>query len=69
MTITRTSLTAYAASMREPDPAAARRIARDQFHATDGDWVIIHKDWLKGWAQRQQAVQLGELVHGKRSAK
>lgn len=69
MTITRTSLTAFAASMREPDSEGARRFAREKFHDPDSGWIIIHPSWLKGWAQRQQAVQLGEMVHGKRKVK
>lgn len=69
MGVHRTSLTAYAGSMREPDPDGARRIAQQQFHASNGDWVILHKDWLAGWAQQHQAIALGESVHGKRSSK
>lgn len=66
MTISRTSLTAFTPSMRDPDPQGARRFAQKIFHESDGKFIILHQDWAKGWAQRQEMVNLGELVHGKR---
>lgn len=66
MTLTRTSLTPHIGSMRDPDAEGARKFAKAKM---DDGWIIVHTSWCKGWAQRQQAIQLGELVHGKRSAK
>lgn len=69
MTINRTSLTSYAASMRDPCSENARREAKEAFHKTQGKIILINTDWLPGWGDRQQAILLGEKLHGKRSAK
>jgi hypothetical protein len=48
----------------EPDPANARRAARDAWH-THG-LIPINPEWLTGWADRRQAELLAEKCHGKR---
>lgn len=60
----RSPLAPYAGSMRDPDPVAARRAARDAFH--DSGLVLINPDWLRSWADRKQLEILAEKVHGKR---
>ncbi len=65
MTGFRSPLAPYAASMRDPDPQAARRAARTAFHETG--LVLINPDWLPGWTDRQQLKILAEKVHGKRN--
>lgn len=69
MTLTRTSLTSHAASMREACPENARKEAKRAFHESEGKIILINTDWLPGWGDRQQAILLGEKLHGKRSAK
>jgi hypothetical protein len=69
VTLSRTSLTGHAASMRDPSPEAARREAKRAFHDSEGKIILINTDWLTGWGDRQQAILLGEKLHGKRSAK
>lgn len=69
MTLHRTSLTAFAGSMREPSEENARREAKRAFHESQGKVILINTDWLTGWGDRQQAILLGEKLHGKRSAK
>jgi hypothetical protein len=60
----RSSLAPYAALSRDPDPAAARRAAREAWHR-DG-LILINPAWLNGWADRKQAEILAEKIHGKR---
>ena len=55
--------------MRDPSPEAARREAKRAFHDSEGKIILINTDWLTGWGDRQQAILLGEKLHGKRSAK
>lgn len=69
MTINRTSLTAYAPSMRDPSDQNARKEAKQAFHKSEGKIILINTEWLNGWGDRQQAILLGEKLHGKRSAK
>lgn len=69
MTLSRTSLTGHAASMRDPSPENARREAKRAFHESGGKIILINTDWIPGWGDRQQAILLGEKLHGKRSAK
>lgn len=67
--IHRTSLTPFAASMRDPDPAAARLAARQAYEDTNGELVLINANWLDGWADRKQldllAVKALRLPKGK----
>lgn len=60
----RSTLAPYAAAMREPDPNAARRAAREAWHATG--LVLINPEWLHGWTDRKQLELLAEKVHGPR---
>lgn len=62
--IRRTSLTPYAPSMRDPDPAKAKEAARNSFIATGGKIVLINKDWLGTWADRKLLDQLAEKALG-----
>lgn len=66
MTALRSSLAATAHLGREPDPANARRAARDAWQR-DG-LILINPAWLQSWADRKQAELLAEKVHGKRRA-
>jgi hypothetical protein len=50
--------------MREPDPNAARRAAREAWHATG--IVLINPEWLHAWTDRKQLELLAEKVHGPR---
>jgi hypothetical protein len=60
----RSSLASVAAACREPDPRAARKAARDAWHAAG--LILINPAWLTGWADRKQAEILAEKLHGKR---
>ncbi|MBB4858277.1 hypothetical protein HNO88_001596 [Novosphingobium chloroacetimidivorans] len=53
--------------MQEPDPAKARRAAREAW-LTHG-LILINPEWLNGWADRRQAELLAEKCHGKRKLK
>lgn len=64
MTQLRSSLAAHAGSMREPDPANARRAAREAWHVSG--LVLINPEWLTGWVDRQQLINLADKVHGQR---
>lgn len=60
----RTSLTAYAGSMRDPDPANAVRAAREAYVASNGEIVLINKSWLTEWTDRKQLDLLAEKSLG-----
>ncbi len=62
--IRRTSLTPYAASMRDPDPAMARKAARDAYVATDGEMVLINRKWLTSWTDQKQLDLLASKALG-----
>ena len=64
MSLGRSSLTAYAASMRDPDPAAARRKAREAYEASQGDVVLINRQWLTSWADKTQLELLAVKALG-----
>jgi hypothetical protein len=50
--------------MRDPDPAAARRAARDAYIASDGEMVLINKSWLRNWTDRKQLDLLAVAALG-----
>lgn len=56
----RTSLTAFAGSMRDPDRANAKTAARDAYVESGGQIVLINKAWLQSWADRKQLDLLAE---------
>lgn len=58
------TLARFAAVGRAPDPAEARRLAKQAWHR-DGI-ILINPDWLNSWADRKQAEILAEKAHGKR---
>lgn len=62
--INRTSLTRFAASMRDPDPEAARREAKAAYLASDGEIVLINKKWLRNWTDRKQIDLLAVVALG-----
>lgn len=59
----RSSLAPTAHLAREPDPAHARRAAREAW--LNAGLILINPEWLGAW-DRQQAVLLAEKLHGKR---
>lgn len=64
MTGIRSSLTRHAASMRDPDPANARKAARAAYDASAGEVVLINKAWLATWMDRKQLDLLAEKALG-----
>ena len=64
MTLTRTSLTRHAPAMRDPDPAAARRAAREAYLASGGEVVLINMAWLQTWTDRKQLDLLAAKALG-----
>jgi len=63
----RSQLARYADSMRDPDPAAARRLAREAFHQTG--FIVLDPKWIQGWGDRELVVKITEKVHGRRKVK
>lgn len=64
----RSSLAPLAPSMREPDPANARRAAVEAWHAHG--LVLLNPDEIErthGWAAAQEVRNLGNLYLGKRA--
>ncbi len=64
MTGFRSPLAPYAASMRDPDPANARRAAAKAWK--DTGLILINPEWLASWADRKQAELLAEKLFGAR---
>ena len=64
----RTSLTPYAGSMRDPNPAEARRKARETYLASEGKIVLINIDWLSTWPDKKQLDLLATKALGVRGA-
>ncbi|WP_347271871.1 hypothetical protein [Rhizorhabdus histidinilytica] len=62
-----TPLARFASLSEEPDPAHARRAAREAYHAHG--IVLINPEWLTGWADRKQLEILAEKLFGRRNAK
>lgn len=62
----RSSLSRFAHMSHEPDPAAARVAAKQAWQNTG--LLLINLDWLGEW-DRQQAIILGEKLHGKRKGR
>lgn len=50
--------------MREPDPANARKAARDAYLASEGEVVLISKSWLRNWTDRKQLDLLAVAALG-----
>lgn len=65
--MTRTSLTPYAATMRDPDPEESFKKCRDAFHS-DGVVCIRLSDMeaKQGWVAARNLRNLGEQYFGKR---
>ena len=62
----RTSLTPYAAYMRDPDPNGARRMAARKWHE-DGT-IILLPDSIErlSWQERELVKALGAKLYGQR---
>ena len=58
----RTSLTRHAGIMREPDPDEAKRKAKEAYRRTDGQIVLINREWLTSWVDRKQLEILAEVA-------
>ena len=63
----RTSLTSFAPSMRDPDPANALIKAREAYVESKGEIVLIKRSWLSSWADRKQLELLAEKSFGLRT--
>jgi hypothetical protein len=63
----RSPLATYAASMRDPDPAAARKLAKDAFHSTG--FIVLDPKWIQGWGDRVLVIKIAEKVHGKQKVR
>lgn len=59
----RSALAPYAASMRDPDPATARRLARQAFHETG--FIVLDPAWVQSWGDRELVRAIAAKVHGK----
>lgn len=66
--MTRTSLTPYAASMRDVDPQNARRAAQKAYEQSGGAIVLINREWLTSYIDQKQldilAVKVFDLGKG-----
>lgn len=66
MSAYRSSLAQHVGRTGEPDPSAARRLARDAWHQRG--FVAIDPGWLGCDADRGVLAGLAAKVHGPRSA-
>ena len=67
--INRTSLTAMAGAMRDPDPVAARNAAREAYVRSHGQIVLINMDWLSSWTDQKQLDLRAEAALGVKGRK
>lgn len=58
--MTRSSLTPHVHLMRDPDPMNALRAAREAYETTDGELVLINRNWLTAWTDQKQLDLLAE---------
>jgi hypothetical protein len=67
MSLNRTSLTAFAASMRDPDPKASHEACRKAFHEDDVLCVRLDDATQKkiGWANMEMLKVIGRTLYGK----
>lgn len=63
----RSPLAPYAASMRDPDPKAARRLAAQAFHKTG--FIVLDPEWIESWGDREFVKAIAAKVHGKPKGK
>ena len=69
LSIHRTSLTAYAATMREPDPQGHKRLAKAKWHE-DGTIVLFAEDVEKlDWQDRELVRAIAARHYGPRDEK
>ena len=64
----RTSLTPYAAQMRDPDPQGAHHLAARKWHE-DGT-IILFRDSIErlDWPERELVERITARIYGERSA-
>lgn len=61
----RSTLGRFAPLMREPQARDAVQIARDAYHASGGEIVLINKAWLgESWTDRKQLDLLAAKALG-----
>lgn len=66
MSLSRGSLTRYAASMRDPDPQGHMRLAKRRWHE-NGDLVLMASQIDKmDWQDRELLRAIGAKLYGKR---
>jgi hypothetical protein len=61
----KSSLERIAPLCREPDEGNARRGAAWAWH--EHGMLVLRPEWLNGWAQRQEAENMGNKLWGKRN--
>ena len=67
MTLRRTSLTSYAASMRDPDPCGHMRLAKRRWH-DEGDLVLMADQIARlNWQDRELLNAIGARLYGQRN--
>jgi len=68
VSLSRTSLTPYAAQMRDPDPAGKRRMAAEQWRA-DGS-IILFPDSIARlpWQDRELVERIAAKIYGERKS-
>lgn len=64
MTSLRSSLAPYAASMNEPDPANAKKAARQAWQ--EHGILLVRPQWFQGYLDQKQVTILAERLFGKR---
>ena len=67
MTLRRSSLTGYAATMRDADPCGPHRIAKRQWHETGA--IVLLPDQIKAmsWQDRELVWAIATRLYGKRN--
>lgn len=56
----RGSLSRFAGQMQEPQDGDALTKARQAYEETNGEIVLINRNWLTGWADQKQLELLAQ---------
>lgn len=62
--MSQSTLAPFARLHHQPDPAAAKRAAREAWH--QHGLILINPTWLQNWTDQKQAEILAEKLFGKR---
>lgn len=67
MSAFRSSLAPYAGSMRDADPATAKKFAFEMMERTG--WIVLDPSWIDSWGDREFVKAVAERVRREQGGK